>query len=111
MTPAINEHNPPESNTNTEPIEEIKSTTETLHFDTWDPNRSDNWEINTMIVRAKTREEVNDMLEWMRQKYVKNIFTISHIAKKEREYFYSVVIYNNPLPQDKEPPVNVDKSN
>lgn len=72
--------------------EDQESTVSIYHADA-----PEGWEINTMMIKSKTKEELDAAINYIRERYKPSIFTISHIAPKDREYLYSVVMYNVPL--------------
>lgn len=72
--------------------QEQESTVSIIHSEA-----PEGWEINTMMIRAESKEEMEAVLEYIKQRYQPSIFTISHIPQRDRKYLHSIVMYNLPL--------------
>lgn len=57
----------------------------------------EHYEIGTILLKAKTKEDLDALVDIVKEKYGPCLFTISHIAPKQREFLYKVVMYNAPL--------------
>jgi hypothetical protein len=75
----------------------MTSTSEDNNTQVWTPEIPEGMEIGLITIRSKSEEELNAVLDYFKRKYQPCIFTVSHIPKREREYYHKIIMYNTPL--------------
>lgn len=63
----------------------------------WTPEIPPGMEIGLITIRSKSEEELNAVLDYYKRRYQPCIFTVSHIPKRDREYYHKIIMYNTPL--------------